>query len=66
MFKSILKTVLIACLLVVLPILLLILTFTLGLALPLIGICMIVFLPMVIVGVIIGYNERKKGEKKEG
>ncbi len=65
MFKTILKTVLISCLLVVLPILVLIFTFTLGLALPLVGICMILFLPMVVVGIMIGYNSRKKGEKKE-
>ena len=64
MIKAIVKTVLIACGCVVLPIILVIVAFALGVTLPLFGALMILFLPMVLAGVIIGYNSRKKGEKE--
>ena len=60
MLKAILKTVGIAVGLVAIPILLVIIGMALTVVGPLAGILLIIFLPLVAIGVIIGYNEAKK------
>lgn len=66
MFEGILKAVLIAVGCVVIPIALVVIGITLSIVGPLAGILMIIFLPMVLVGVIIGRSTiKKKKEEKE-
>ena len=60
MFKAIGKTVGIAIGLVAIPLLLLVAGIALTVVGPLAGAILIVFLPLVIVGVIIGYKSAKK------
>ena len=60
MFKAIGKTVGIAIGLVAIPLLLLVAGVALTVVGPLAGAILIVFLPLVIVGVIIGYKSAKK------
>lgn len=62
MLKAILKTVMIAVGLVAIPVLLVIIGMAFTVVGPLAGILLIIFLPLVAIGVVIGYNERgKKG-----
>lgn len=62
MIKAILKTCGVAIGLIAIPLLLVIVGLAFTLVGPLAGILLIIFLPMVIAGVIIGWNERgKKG-----
>ena len=60
MIKAIFKTVGFAAALVCVPLLLLIVGLAFSLIGPIAGILCIIFLPMIIAGVIIGYNEAKK------
>ena len=64
MIKAISKTVGIAAALIAAPILLLIVWAIFTLIGPIVGILALIFLPMILAGVIIGYNEGKK--EKEG
>lgn len=59
MLKAILKTVGIAVGLVIIPVALIIIGITLSIIGPLAGILMIIFLPLILVGVVIGYSSRK-------
>jgi len=58
--KAIFKTLLVCVLLVVVPMLLLVALPVIGITLPLIGTIGIVFLPMIIIGIIIGSRSTKK------
>lgn len=60
MIKAILKTVGVAVGLVAIPILLVIIGMALTVVGPLVGVLLIIFLPLVAIGVVIGYNERSK------
>ncbi len=60
MIKAILKTVGVAVGLVAIPILLIIIGMALTVVGPLVGVLLIIFLPLVAIGVVIGYNERNK------
>ena len=60
MLKAIFKTVGIAIGLVAIPILLVIIGMALTVVGPLAGVLLIIFLPLVAIGVVIGYNEAKK------
>lgn len=60
MLKAILKTVGVAAGLVVIPILLIIIGMALTVVGPLAGVLLIIFLPLIAIGVIVGYNEAKK------
>lgn len=60
MIKAIMKTVGVAIGLVAIPILLVIVGMVLTIIGPLAGTLLIIFLPLVVVGVIIGYNSAKK------
>lgn len=60
MLKAILKTVGIAVGLVAIPILLVIIGMALTVVGPLVGVLLIIFLPLIAVGVVIGWNERNK------
>lgn len=60
MIKAILKTVGVAVGLVAVPILLIIIGMALTIVGPLVGVLLIIFLPLVAIGVVIGYNERNK------
>ena len=62
MLKAIFKTVGVAASLIAVPILLLIVGLVFTLVGPIAGILAIIFLPMIIAGVIIGYNEAKKNK----
>ena len=64
MLKAIFKTLGVAIGLVIIPILLIIVGMMLTIIGPLAGTLMIIFLPLIIAGVIIGYNSAKK-EKGE-
>ena len=64
MLKAIFKTLGVAIGLVIIPILLIIVGMMLTIIGPLAGTLMIIFLPLIIAGVIIGYNSAKK-EKSE-
>ena len=61
MLETIGKTVLWTFILIGAPVLLLVAVFTIGAAAPVIGILMLLFLPAIIVGIVIG---RKSSEKK--
>ena len=66
MIKAIFKTVGVAAALIAVPLLLLIVGLVFMLIGPIAGVLMIIFLPMVIAGVIIGWTERsKKHDKKD-
>lgn len=65
MIKAIFKTVGVAAALIATPILLLIVGLVFMLIGPVAGVLMIIFLPMVIAGVIIGWTERSKKQNKE-
>lgn len=60
MLKAIFKTLGVAIGLVIIPILLIIVGMMLTIIGPLAGTLMIIFLPLIIAGVIIGYNSAKK------
>ncbi len=60
MIKAILKTVGVAVGLVAIPILLIIIGMALTVVGPLVGVLLIIFLPLVAIGVVIGWNERNK------
>lgn len=60
MLKAIFKTVGVAAGLVIIPILLIIIGMVLTVVGPLAGVLLIIFLPLVAVGVVIGWNERNK------
>ena len=60
MLKAILKTCGVAIGLVVIPIALIVIGVLASVIGPLAGILMIIFLPLIVAGVIIGYNEAKK------
>lgn len=63
MLKAIFKTCGVAIGLVVIPIALVLIGMVLSFVGPLAGILMILFLPLIIAGVIIGYNSAKKDKK---
>lgn len=65
MFKAIFKTLGVAVGLVIVPIALIVIGMMLTIVGPLAGTLMIIFLPLIIAGVIIGYNSAKKESKKE-
>ena len=60
MIRAILKTVGVAVGLVAIPILLIIIGMALTVVGPLVGVLLIIFLPLVAIGVVIGWNERNK------
>ena len=60
MIKSIFKTLVVAIGLVIIPIILIIVGMTLTIVGPLAGMLMIIFLPLIVVGICIGYNQAKK------
>lgn len=60
MFKAIFKTVGTAVLLVFIPLLLLVVGAALTIVGPIAGLLLIIFLPMVIAGIVIGYRQAKK------
>ena len=60
MLKAIFKTLGVAIGLVIIPIVLIIVGMILTIIGPLAGTLMIIFLPLIIAGVIIGYNSAKK------
>lgn len=62
MLKAIFKTVGVAAGLIAIPLLLVIVGIAFSIVGPIAGILLIIFLPMVIAGVIIGYNEAKKNK----
>lgn len=62
MLKAIMKTIGVAVGLVAIPLLLVIVGMALSIVGPLVGAILIIFLPLVIVGVIIGYNSAKKNK----
>ena len=63
MFETIGKTILWTFLLIGMPIILLALIFTLGAIAPVVGIIMLLFLPAIIIGIVIG---RKSTDKDKG
>ena len=63
MIKAILKTVGLAAALIAVPILLVVVGAIFTIVGPIAGVLAIIFLPMIIAGVIIGYNEAKKENK---
>ena len=65
MFKAIFKTLGVAVGLVIVPIALIVIGMMLTIVGPLAGTLMIIFLPLIIAGVIIGYNSAKKDCKKD-
>lgn len=65
MFKAIMKTVGLALGLVVIPIALIVIGIALSIVGPIAGVMLIIFLPIVIAGVIIGYNSAKKEDTKK-
>ena len=62
MLKAIFKTVGVAAGLIAIPLLLVIVGIAFSIVGPIAGVLLIIFLPMVIAGVIIGYNEAKKNK----
>ena len=60
MLKAIMKTIGVAVGLVAIPLLLVIVGMALSIVGPIAGVLLIIFLPLVVVGVIIGYNSAKK------
>ncbi|MBO7449885.1 MAG: hypothetical protein J6U54_05900 [Clostridiales bacterium] len=64
MLKAIFKTLGVAIGLVVIPILLIVVGMALTIIGPLAGTLMIIFLPLIIAGVIIGYNSAKKDKSE--
>ena len=63
MVKAIFKTLGWAVGLIAIPLLLIVVGIALSIVGPLAGLLLIIFLPLIIVGVVIGYNEaKKKGE----
>lgn len=60
MLKAIGKTIGIAVGLVAIPLLLVIVGMALSIVGPIAGILLIIFLPLIIIGVVIGYNSAKK------
>ena len=65
MLKTIGKTVLWTILLIAIPIILIVLLFTLGVAAPIIGVLALIFLPAIIIGVIIGHTSSQKERKNK-
>ena len=65
MLKAMFKTVGVAVGLVVIPIALIINGVAASIIGPLAGVLLIIFLPLVLAGVIIGYNSAKKEDKSE-
>ena len=63
MLKAIFKTLGVAVGIAIVPIILVIVGMMLTIVGPLAGILMIIFLPLIIAGIIIGYNEAKKEKK---
>ena len=63
MFKAIFKTLGWAVGLVLIPIALIVIGIALSVVGPIAGLLMIIFLPLIIIGVVIGYREAKKGGK---
>lgn len=63
MLKAIIKTLGIAVGIAIVPIILIIVGMMLTVVGPLAGILMIIFLPLIIAGIIIGYNQAKKDSK---
>lgn len=60
MIKAIFKTIGVAVGIAIIPILLIIIGIALSVVGPLAGFLMIIFLPLIIAGIIIGYREAKK------
>lgn len=65
MFRAIMKTVGVALGLVVIPIALIVIGIALSIVGPIAGVLLIIFLPIVIAGVIIGYNSAKQEHKED-
>ena len=65
MIKAIFKTVGLAAALILTPILLIVAGIAFLFVGPLAGVLVLIFLPMVLAGVIIGYNEAKKDKRDE-
>ena len=65
MIKAIVKTVGLAAALILAPIVLLIVWALFTIVGPIAGVLALIFLPMILAGVIIGYNEAKKENKDQ-
>lgn len=62
MLKAILKTIGVAVGLVAIPLLLVIVGMALSIVGPIAGVLLIIFLPLIIIGVVIGYLSAKKNK----